>query len=103
MTTPLTIRIYDANDEYVEHNRLFLPWGILKTAVRLSKQLYGKDESELSEEDIDAISAVVVEAFGNKFSLSDMDKGCDINEVLAVFNNIVSRAQSARPNGLPPA
>lgn len=99
----LTIRIYDENDEYQEYNRLFLPWGILKIAVRLAKQLHGKAEDELTEEDIDAISGVIVETFGGKFSINDLDKGCDVDEVLAVFNNIVARAQSVRPNGLPPA
>lgn len=101
--SPLTIRIYDANDEYIEYNRLFLPWGILKIAVRLAKQLHGKAEDELTEEDIDAISGVIVETFGGKFSIDDLDKGCDVDEVLNVFNNIVARAQSVRPNGLPPA
>lgn len=102
MATALTIRIYDAEDNYVEHNRLFLPWGILKVAVRLAKQLNGKSEDELGEEDIDAIAAVIVEVFGGKFSIDELNKGCDVNEVLAVFQNIVARAKSTRPNGLPP-
>ncbi len=103
MSTPLTIRIYDEEDNFVEYNRLFVPWGIMKTAVRLSKQLYGKSEEDFTEEDIDAIAGVIVETFGNKFPISDMDKGCDMGEMMALFNNIVARAKGTLPNGLPPA
>lgn len=102
MSTPMTIRIYDATDNYTEHNRAFVPWGILKAAIRLYKKVGKKSEEDISEEDLDAIAALVVEAFGNKFSISDLDQGCDVSEVLAVFYNIVARAQGTRPNGLPP-
>ena len=71
--------------------------------ARTNNQSSVQAEDELTEEDIDAISGVIVETFGGKFSINDLDKGCDVDEVLAVFNNIVARAQSVRPNGLPPA
>lgn len=103
MSTPMTIRIYDADENYIEHNRAFIPWGILKAAVRLYKNVGHKSQDDISEEDLDAIAGIVVEAFGGKFSIDDLNKGCDISEVMAVFYNIVARAQGVSPNGLPPA
>ena len=101
-TTPMTIHLYDAEDNQREFNRAFVPWKLLKMALRLGKQFYGKGINELTEEDLDALAGLIVEAFGNQFSISDLDEQGDVTEMMAVFQNITARAQGANPNGIPP-
>lgn len=88
--TPITITLYGPESEASkEYSRSIIPWGILKKAIALTKSVSKKD---VSGEDMDAIANLVVEAFGNQFSVKDLDEGADIGEMLAVLQNIVARA-----------
>ncbi len=102
-TTPLVIHLYDEEDNAKEFTRAFVPWKLLKLSLRVAKQLDGKSTAEMNEEDLDALSGLIAEAFGNKFSITDLDNGGDVTEMMAVMQNIIARAQGTRPNGLPPA
>lgn len=101
-TTPMVIHLYDAEDTPTEFVRMFVPWKLLKVSLKLARQMNGKNINDLTPEDLDALGGLVCEAFGNKFSIADLDEKGDITEVMAVFENIVARAQGANPNGLPP-
>jgi hypothetical protein len=88
--TPITITLYGANDEEKQtFSRMVIPWGILKKAISLTKSL---DEKHVGSQDIDAIAGLVVEAFGNQFSIQDLDAGADVGEMISVLQNIVARA-----------
>jgi hypothetical protein len=90
----LRITLYDpeTNEEKATFTRMFVPWKLLKAAVRLSQELKG---NELSEADADALAGLVVEAFGNKFSIEDLNEGSDIGEMITVMNQIIGRASGA--------
>jgi len=102
--TPITITLYGANDEEKRtYSRAIIPWGTLKRAIRLTKSV---NQNAISEGDMDAIAGLVVEAFGEQFTLDELDKGADIGEMLVVLENIVSRAGAlvkANPTNLPPS
>ena len=44
------------------------------------------------------VTGLVVEAFGNKFSIQDLKDGADIGEMMAVLNVIVNKAAVGMPN-----
>ena len=94
--SPIQITIYDENDEVkLECKRLIIPWGMLKKALKLAKL----EENQNQEEMFDDVANLIVEIFGNKFTLEDLEKGADIGEVFAVFKSIVSKASGyADPN-----
>lgn len=96
--TPMRITLYDpvSQEARAEFSQVFVPWKLLKAAVRLSKSL---DLENLGEEDVDAIAALVVETFGNRFSIEDLNQGADVGEMIAVMTAIVSRAQGVAPAG----
>jgi hypothetical protein len=99
--SPITLTLYDAQDEKVgEFTRTIIPWGILKRAVRLSKTMNKEDPSE---EDMDALAGLVVEIFGNQFSVEDLDNGADVSEMVAVLTAIMSKANAVMPNPTRPA
>jgi hypothetical protein len=94
--TPMVIRLYDVENEYEEFTRLFVPWKLLKVAVRLSKELT-LDPNNISEEDADALASLVVEVFGNQFSIDDLNEKADIADMISVLNTIVSKATGSNP------
>lgn len=94
--TPMVIRLYDVENEYDEYTRLFVPWKLLKVAVRLSKELT-LDPDNISEEDADALASLVVEVFGNQFSIEDLNEKADIADMISVLNTIVSKATGSNP------
>ncbi len=99
-STPMQITLYNEDNEVVgTFTRLFVPWKLLKAAVRLAKKL---DLSNMSEEDVDDLAGLVVEVFGNKFSIEDLSNGADISEMVAVLNTIIAKAQGGMPNPTAP-
>lgn len=92
IATPLKITLYDENSEPVHtYTRSFVPWKLLKAATKLAK---GLDPRDLSEGDVDALAALVVEAFGGQFTVDQLNDGADIGEMLTVLNLIVSKART---------
>ena len=88
---PIEITLYDENDAIkAKYTRSKLPWGIPKKAVQLSKSL--GDVENISESDIDAIAGMVVEIFGDQFTVEDLDKSSDVSEMMTVIQSIVTRA-----------
>lgn len=93
--TPMRITLYDPATSEVkgEYNQLFVPWRLLKVAVRLAKELGGA--ADLSDEQVDALAGLVVETFGNRFSVQDLESGADISEMMTVLQTIVGRASGS--------
>lgn len=102
--TPLKITLYDpeTNEVVREFVRSFVPWRLLKKAIRLSKTLNNLSEDNLSEEDVDSIASLVVDAFGDQFTVEQLSEGADLSEMMTVLEAIVSRAQGIPGNPPPP-
>ena len=99
----LQITLYGEDDEIKDtYTRSFVPWKLLKQAVRISKEM---DPANIKEEDIDLLAGLVVEVFGNKFSVADLNDGADVEAMIAVLNTILSKARLNMPGNptLPPA
>lgn len=89
---PIQITLYDENDEPIKTYSLsVVRWGLLKKAIKLSKQINQKDE-EIEEEAMDAISAFVCQLFRDKFTPTQLDEGADIAEIMSAFRAVVNRA-----------
>lgn len=88
---PIRITLYnpETNEVVGEYSRVFVPWGVLKQAVRLMK---GLDVEDLSEEDVDAMAGIVCEAFSNQFSVEDLTRGADVGEMMTVIQQVIGRA-----------
>jgi hypothetical protein len=88
---PLEIRLYNSENEPTVYTRSIVTWGVIKKAMRMSKRFTKPEDT--NEEDLDSLSALIVEAFGDRFSMEDLDKGADVGEMISVMMNIVARAQ----------
>lgn len=94
--TPMVIHLYDpeTGDVEITYSQNFVPWRLLKVAVALAGQI---DSSNMTPEDVDRLGSLVVEAFGNRFSLDDLSAKGDITEVTAVLTQIVNKARGVAP------
>lgn len=91
MPEPIEVTLYDpeTNEKVKTFTRSFIPWEILKTALRIQKTL---DTENLTEADVDELASLVVAAFGDQFSIAEASKGMDLGEMLTVMNTIITRA-----------
>jgi hypothetical protein len=102
--TPLELTLYGPDDEVIKrYTKLIVPWKIMKRAIQLVKTMNVERPEDLQDEDMDKISALVVEAFGGQFGIEDLDNGADIGDMLAVLGQIVNKAQGLVPNPPPTA
>jgi hypothetical protein len=102
--TPIKITFYDADDEIVaEYERSTIPWGILKRCVQISSASEGSPDA-LSQEQLDEIALLLVDLFGGKFTVEDVNKGLDVADMTVLLNTIVARASAmvkANPTTVP--
>jgi len=98
--TPLQITLYDpeTNEEKETYTRTFVPWKLLKEAIRISKKL---DADEITEETADELAGLVAAVFGEQFSVKDLDEGADIGEMMTVIVQIVAKAEGVMLNPTP--
>ncbi len=104
MPSPIVLHVYDPETQEVAktHSINFIPWKILKQAIRLSKSLSGKKTEEYEESDLDEISNLVISVCGNGLTIQQLDDGCDVTEMMSVIQAIVSRARGLMDPTLPP-
>ena len=100
MGAPIKITLYDpeTSEEKKTYSCLFIPWKLLKKAVKLQSI----NQESLSDDDIDNIASLVVEAFGDKFSLDELNNGADVGEMMTAITAIVTQASGGSVNPTPP-
>ena len=96
MPLAMVINLYnDENEIKATFTRTFVPWRLLKEAVKLSKQL---NKNDLTEDDVNDLASLVVSAFGDKFTVEELTNGADIGEMTTVLNQIIARASGGIQN-----
>lgn len=99
----LVITLYDpeTNEAVKEFTRTFVPWKLLKRAVKLSKNLEKLDIANLDESIVDELGALVVDAFGSQFTMDQLENGADIGEMMNVLVAIIASTGGNVPNPPP--
>ena len=100
MGSPMVIHLYGAEGEVTKTlTQTFVPWKMLKSAVKLAETL-NKDAP--TEEDINGITNLVVATFQGKVSSDELDAGADLAEMMAVMRQIVATSKAINLNPTPP-
>lgn len=101
MSEPMKITIYSKieGEEPKSFSQMFVPWKLLKVAMKLVKHL---DADNMTDADIDELAGLVCETFGNRFSVEDLNTGADMGEMMGVLNAIISKAAGAMANPTQP-
>lgn len=101
MAAPIELQFYNEDDEPVgEPFRVsIIRFGMLKKAAKLQAQIEAEGEDSAS----DAIAHFVVELFGNKFSVKDLEEKAGLEQAIAALTSITVRAsQLAGPENFLP-
>ncbi len=100
---PLKITLYDPETDEVkkDYTRSFIPWRLLKKSIRMSKVLANIDQENLQDEDVDAITSLVVDVFNDQFTVEELNNGADLMEMIAVIQGIIARAEGVPVNPPP--
>ncbi len=103
MPSPIVLNLYDPTTQEVEKTYTinFIPWKMLKGAIRLQKSLAVKKIDEYEESDIDEIANFVAGVCGDGLTVDKLDNGSDVTEMMTVIQSIVSRARGIMDPTLP--
>ncbi len=102
--SPMTINFYSVDNE-VEKTfvQTFVPWKMLKEAIRLKESIGDIDKDDMKASDVDALMDLMVKVFGGRFSREEADDKVDVIEAWSVFQTIMSIASGMNPkNPTPP-
>jgi hypothetical protein len=100
MGAPMVIHLYNSEGEVEKtFTQTFVPWKMLKAAVKLAATL-NKDQP--TEDDIDGITNLVVSTFQGKVTKDELDAGADLAEMMAVMRQIVATSKAINLNPTPP-
>lgn len=102
--TPIVLNLYDreSNEIIKTYSQVFVPWKQLKASIRLNKRLGNKPLDQLEEEDIDALTSFVLGIFPSDLTVEMLDEHADLSEMMAVMQNISSRARGVMDPTSPP-
>lgn len=102
---PIVLHLYDPETNELKETliRSFLPWKMLKKAVRLQKELDGVEDGQYAEEQMDAVAQYIIELFGHDLTVEILDEQADTAEMQAVLQAIIARARGIMDPTLPPA
>jgi hypothetical protein len=99
----IELKLYDEeNEEKAVYRQSFIPFRLLKEAFKLqqwTKDL--QDPQNVSPEVVDNLGDFVVAFFGNKFTRDELMDGAELDEVMAVITQIVSKIDNPNPNPPP--
>lgn len=86
MITPIELHFYNKNNEVIKtYSQSVIKWEFFKKAVMIA------DNKNLDVENLDTIYEFVRSFYGNKFSVRELKKYTDIEQLLAVAGQIVMR------------
>jgi hypothetical protein len=100
---PIQFTLYGDDDEVkAVYSRKRVPLTFVEQAIELAGTLEGDN---LGQEQLNALYQIVVDFYGEKFSVEEVRKGADLGEMISVIEAITSRASELmpnKPNPIPP-
>jgi hypothetical protein len=98
-TPIIELNIYDPENDELKFKltRSFIPYGMLKAAIQLSKKLEGIDINNPDEILVDEMAAFVCEVFNGKVTVDELMNGTDVEEMITVIMTILGRARKLMP------
>ena len=106
MASAIELNFYNAEDEVEKtFRRSFVPFRILKSAVKLQELIKLQDDPNLISEDaVNELADFVVDFYGHEFTREELLNKTAVSEVMTVIVEISARVQgSGAPDPTIPA
>ncbi len=98
----ISLKFYDneTNEVTAEYHQTFMPFGLLKTAMKLMERLQGKETDQIRIQDLDEdffddLGDFVVDLFGKRFTRDELQKHTDAVEVITVLVEAVNKIKNS--------
>lgn len=98
----IVLKLYDNETSEVtaEYRQTFMPFGLLKTAMKLMERLQGKQAEQIQMQDLDEgffddLGDFVVDLFGRRFSKDELANHTDAGEVITVLVEAVNKIKNS--------
>jgi hypothetical protein len=92
--TPIQLDLYDENDEVKgTFSRARVPVTFAERAIEMSGSL----KDGMGIEQLQSLYVLVVDFFGNQFTVEDLRNGADLGELVTVIKAIATRAVELMP------
>lgn len=93
--TPIQFTLYGEDDEVLAtYSRARVPLQFVERAIELSGKLGGA----MGQEQLNALYQIIVDFYGEKFTIDDLRKGADLGELISVIQEITTRAVELMPS-----
>lgn len=90
LSTPVVFTLYDDNDEPIQtYSRARITTQFLEQAILVSEKLKGGDDPM---QVLTTIDQLLVDFYGDKFTLEQVRNGGDVGEKMSVIFTIIERA-----------
>src|SRR5258706_13694738 len=99
MKQPILLNFYDADDEVTAtYSRNGATASVMERVMDIAEAMEDKDEEELKADKmmINALGAIIVEFYGDKFTLDELKKKTYFNEWLPFIRQIMARAKGVQ-------
>ncbi len=98
----ISLKFYDNETSEVtaEYHQTFMPFGLLKTAMKLMERLEGKQVDQIQIQDLgedffDDLGDFVVDLFGRRFTREELANHTDAVEVITVLVEAVNKIKKS--------
>lgn len=89
MSTPIELHFYNKKNEVIRtYSQSIIKWSFFKRAVKLS------DRESVSADNLDIIYEFVRDFYGRQFTVKQLKKYTDVEQLLAVTGQIIMRVLS---------
>ena len=90
----MTLNIYNEDNEVEKTlKRGFIPWKIMKRAVRLMRANNGMSDGGMTEEAIDEITRLVMDVFDGKVTVEELENGATAEEMITLIHDVVKKLE----------
>ncbi len=88
---PITLTLYDkeTNEAKKTYTRSFVPWRLMKRAAKLLTG--GFNLEDINEDTVNQFSGLVIDIFGDQFTLEELEDGADLGEMITVLETIMKK------------
>ncbi len=93
--TPIELTLYDEDDAPIQtYSRARIPVSFAERAMEWSSSL---SDDEMGKDQLKALYQIIVDFFGEKFSIDNLKNGADLSELIAVVIAISARVAEIMP------
>jgi hypothetical protein len=95
MPSPILLNFYSPEDEILKtYSRNGIPAGVMKKAMKYQREIIGKSKDDLQTDEnlLDSLAALIVELYGDRFTMDELYKHSYFEEWFPLITQMFTRS-----------